>query len=92
MKNKITKDKLDKYRLVTSSALEMAKNNPGKRKEFFEDFIDMVERYVSDSKYFEEKKDYINSFAALNYAHGWLDAGARSKVFHVHDSKLFTVD
>ena len=37
--------------------------------------------------------DYVTAFAALNYAHGWLDAGARIGVFDVnHDSKLFTVD
>ena len=60
MKNKITKDKLDKYYLVTFSALEMAKNNPGKRKKFFEDFVDKIERYIKDAKYFEGKKDYIN--------------------------------
>ena len=39
-----------------------------------------------------EKKDFLNSFAALNYAHGWLDCGASLGVFDVHDSTLFTVD
>jgi hypothetical protein len=35
----------------------------------------------------------VNAFAALNYAHGWLDAGARLGLFDVdHDSTLFTVD
>ena len=57
-----------------------------------DDFIDMIERYVSDAHHFESKGDYINAFAALNYAHGWLDAGARIGIFDVYDSKLFTVD
>ena len=53
----------------------------------------MVENYLSDAKYFEKKQDYVNAFAAINYAHGWLDAGARLGLFDVdHDNVLFTVD
>ena len=55
-------------------------------------FFDMAQRYYSDAQYFMKKDDYVLAFAALNYAHGWLDAGARIKLFNVHDSKLFTVD
>ena len=40
----------------------------------------------------KKKGNIVNAFAALNYAHGWLDAGARLGIFDVHDSKLFTVD
>ena len=58
-----------------------------------EDFLDMAKRYYEDANHFEQKGDYVNAFAALNYAHGWLDAGARIGLFDVgHDSKLFTVD
>jgi len=52
----------------------------------------MIERYTLDARHFEEKGDWVNAFAALNYAHGWLDAGARIGLFDVHDSRLFTVD
>ena len=95
MKNKVTKQKIDKYRKLTSKALEIAKENITKdssKKEFASDFLDMAQRYYNDAKYFREKDDYVNAFAALSYAHGWLDAGARIKLFDVHDSKLFTVD
>ena len=51
----------------------------------------MVSNYVSDAHHFEDKKDWINTFAALNYSHGWLDCGVRTKVFDVKDDKLFTV-
>ena len=51
----------------------------------------MVENYISDAHYFESKKDLVNAFAALNYAHGWLDSGVRLKVFDVVDDKLFTL-
>ena len=50
----------------------------------------MIQRYYSDAVYFEGKNDLVNAFAALNYAHGWLDAGARIEVFIVKDSRLFS--
>ena len=63
------------------------------RLEQAEDFFDMASRYFSDAKYFyEEKKDLVLAFAAINYAHGWLDAGARIGLFKVKDNSLFTVD
>jgi len=91
MKDKITKKKVEKYFSITGEAYEMAKKNIGK-KEYAEDFLDMISRYISDAKHFYKKDDLVNAFAALNYAHGWLDAGARSEIFNVHDSRLFTVD
>ena len=51
----------------------------------------MVENYLSDAQYFEDKGDFVNAFAALNYAHGWLDSGVRLDVFNVKDDKLFTI-
>jgi hypothetical protein len=51
----------------------------------------MVGNYLSDAKHFFEKGGWVNAFAALNYAHGWLDSGVRLKVFDVHDDRLFTV-
>ena len=58
-----------------------------------EDFLDMAQRYFDDAEHFYHKKeDMVLAFAALNYAHGWLDAGARIKLFNVNDSRLFTVD
>ena len=58
-----------------------------------EDFLDMATRYYEDAKHFAKKGDIVTAFAALNYAHGWLDAGARIGLFDVgHDNELFTVD
>jgi len=51
----------------------------------------MVSNYVSDAHHFEDKEDLVNAFAALNYAHGWIDSGVRLKVFDVDDDRLFTV-
>jgi hypothetical protein len=90
----ITDEKLDKYFSVTKEALKMAeesgvKINTGDARG---KFLDMVTRYVKDAQHFRDKNDYINAFAALNYAHGWLDAGAVLGIFDVHNSRLFTVD
>jgi len=92
MNNKITEEKIKKYRTLTEKALEIAKKkiSRGREKEAKE-IIEMVSNYLSDSEYFEKKGDFVNVFAAINYAHGWLDAGARLKIFNVKDNKLFTV-
>lgn len=92
MNNIISKEKLAKYFDVTSRALAKVKI-VSSHKAKAEDALDMAKRYFSDARHFEEKGDYVNAFAALNYAHGWLDAGARLGLFDVdHDSELFTVD
>jgi len=62
----------------------------GKEKEAKE-IIEMVENYLSDAHHFEKKEDFVNAFAALNYAHGWIDSGVRLEVFDVDDDKLFTI-
>jgi len=94
--NKITKTKLNKYFIVTEKAIKKVKLVKKGRIDFKkagEDFLDMAESYYKDAVYFKEKGDLITAFAAINYAHGWLDAGARLGFFDVgHDSKLFTVD
>jgi len=92
MKNKITKERLKKYFKLTSNALKEVKKNIIKGKEnYAKEIIDMVSNYVSDAKHFEKKQDFVNAFAALNYAHGWLDAGVRLDVFDVKDDNLFTI-
>jgi hypothetical protein len=51
----------------------------------------MASNYFSDANHFFKKGDAINAFAALNYSHGWIDCGARLKIFLVSDNQLFTV-
>ena len=91
---KITKEKLKKYFSLSNKALEIVKIKKnivkGKEKEAKE-IIEMVKNYLSDAKFFEKKQDYVNAFAALNYAHGWIDSGVRLGVFNVKDNRLFTV-
>ena len=92
MENKITKEKLEKYFELTSSALRVGKENIANKKENeAREIIDMVSNYLSDAKHFKNKEDFVNSFAALNYSHGWLDAGVRLGIFDVKNNKLFTI-
>ncbi len=88
----ITKQTIEKYRAITEKAFGIIKKSisKGKEKEAKE-IVEMVDCYLKDSKHFEKQEDLINSFGAIYYAHGWLDCGARLKVFDVNDSSLFTV-
>ena len=92
--NEITQEKIDRYFKISGEALEMVKSHEMDidRIEQANDFLDMAERYYSDAKHFYDQGDWVLAYGALNYAHGWLDAGARSGLFKVKDSRLFTVD
>ena len=96
MNAEITPAKLAKYFDVTSRALKKVKLVKSAKidvEKSAADFLDMARRYYEDAKHFRDKGEIVTAFAALNYAHGWLDAGARLGLFDVgHDSELFTVD
>lgn len=92
MENKITSEKLEKYFSLTTKALEEVKKKIiQKKKKEAKEIIEMASNYLSDAHYFEKKKDLVNAFASLNYAHGWIDSGVRLGIFDVHDNKLFTI-
>lgn len=92
MENKITKEKIERYFKITETALKEIKKNIIKGKEeYAEQIIDMVENYISDAHHFHKKGDFVNAFAAINYCHGWIDAGVRLDIFNVKDNKLFTI-
>ena len=90
----VTEEKLNKYFDVTEKALAKVKFKEVNidSKKIYDDFLDMAKRYFDDAKHFKEKGEFVTAFAALNYAHGFLDAGARLGVFDVKDNKLFAVD
>jgi len=96
MGDKITEEKIGKYFTVTKKALDKVKLGKEQKidwKAASDDFLDMAQRYFDDAGFFFEKGDIVTAFAALNYAHGWLDAGARLGLFDVDgDNVLFTVD
>ena len=83
---------MEKYYQITKKAFEIVKKSITNKREIeAREIIQMVECYLSDAKHFEKNKDYINAFGAIYYAHGWLDCGARLKIFNVTDNQLFTV-
>ena len=94
MENTVTKELLDKYFGITGEALDKVKSHEMdiERIEEANDYLDMASRYYSDAKHFFDKGQWVLAFGALNYAHAWLDAGARIGLFKVKDSRLFTVD
>jgi len=95
MEDRIAQEKIERYLKTTSDAIKKARIiAPGSSYigEIAADFMDMARRYHEDAKHFYQKGDLVNSFAAVNYAHGWLDAGARLGIFDVdEDSRLFTL-
>ena len=89
----INDELLDKYFKITSEALAKAKDAFNQEKlEQAKDFFNMANSYYEDAIFFREKGDFVKAYGCLNYSHGWLDAGARIRIFEVNDSRLFTVD
>lgn len=92
METEITKEKLEKYFKITETALSIVKKKiiSGKGEQA-EEIIKMASNYISDAKHFFKEGNWVNSFGALNYAHGWIDSGVRLSIFDVDDDKLFTI-
>ncbi|UCE37087.1 MAG: DUF357 domain-containing protein [Thermoplasmata archaeon] len=94
-KDVITKERLTDYLDKTKRALKKVKITPPDRshaKKIAQDFLNMATSYHSDAKHFFEKGEYVDAFACVNYAHGWLDAGVRFGLFDVgSDDVLFTL-
>ena len=91
----ITEAKIGKYLDTTRRALEKVRIVAPPQSfasRIAENFLDMARRYYADADHNRRAGDLVNSFAQVNYAHGWLDAGARLGVFDVgRDDQLFTL-
>jgi hypothetical protein len=80
----ITKRALEKLKIIAPERSHLRK--------VAEDYLSMAKAYYNDAKHFYDKGDLVNAFACVNYAHGWLDAGARLGIFEVGgDDQLFTL-
>jgi hypothetical protein len=92
MEKEISEEKINKYISLTTKALETVRKNifSGKEREAKE-IIEMSENYIVDAKHFFKEGNWVNCFGALNYAHGWIDAGVRLEIFDVDDNNLFTI-
>ena len=94
--NLISDEKLNRYFFLTKSALDKLKLAVPKKTHLHnaaKDCLDMATRYFNDAEHFRKEGKYVESFAALNYSHGWLHCSARLGLFDVeYDDFLFTVD
>ena len=95
MQDRLTEEKVSKYLEITKRALDKLKVSPPPRsfnRKLAENFLEMANAYYSDAEHFRDDGDYVNAFACVNYAHGWLDVGARIGLFDVgEDDRLFTL-
>ena len=91
---KITISLVERYCSITKEALEKVKINTYDKNsiKMAEELLKLSRCYFEDSKYFLKKGDLVNAFAAINYAHAFLDCGALLKLFDVSDNRLFMVD
>ena len=91
----VTSERIDKYLGLTAKALEKVSiidkhgsDNHAKA----EDILGMVNAYYSDAQYFLSEGRGDDAFAAINYAHGWIDCGVRLGYLDGKgDWKLFTL-
>lgn len=86
---------MEKDITLTEQALAKAVIAPPKRshlRKVAEDFMGMARAYHDDAKHFRDRGELEKALANVNYAHGWLDAGARLGLFDVGgDDRLFTL-
>jgi hypothetical protein len=94
-RSEITQEHLTRYLEITEKAMRKLKISVPERsymRRLAEDFLGMAKSYWSDAISFSKKGDYVNAFACINYAHGWLDCGARIGLFDVGgNDQLFTL-
>lgn len=94
-KDIVTDERMEKYLAITARALAkivVAAPEKSYNRRLADSFLEMANCYYSDAKHFKECGDYVTAFAAVNYAHAWLDCGARIGLFDVDgDDVLFTL-
>ncbi len=95
VQTEISEEKLLSYLSITDKALhklELAKQK-AENMAMAKDFLLMAKSYYSDARHYYKKGDFVTAFAAVNYAHGFIDAGARAGFFIVDNSDdIFAVD
>jgi hypothetical protein len=93
--NTISDEKIDRYLSITKTALDKLRVAAPERsfgRKMADDFLNMAVSYYNDAEHFRKKGDLVNAFASVNYAHGWIDCGARIGLFDVGcDDRLFTL-
>ena len=76
----VTLERINKYLDLTAKAVAKVSIIGDEGTEGFakaEDILGMVNAYHSDAKFFLSEGRGDDAFAAVNYAHGWIDCGVR---------------
>ena len=76
----VTLERINKYLDLTAKAVAKVSIIADEGTEGFakgEDISGMVNAYHSDAKFFLSEGRGDDAFAAVNYAHGWIDCGVR---------------
>ena len=76
----VTLERINKYLDLTAKAVAKVSIISDEGTEGFtkaEDILGMVNAYHSDAKFFLNEGRGDDAFAAVNYAHGWIDCGVR---------------
>jgi hypothetical protein len=93
--NILTEEMVERYISMTADALAKLRIAAPERsfnRKIAEDFLKMAKAYFEDARDFSDKGNLVNAFACVNYAHGWLDCGARIGLFDVGgNDQLFTL-
>ena len=91
----LSSERIERYLKLTETALskvEVLFPEDSEKKEMANRILEMVRSYHSDASYFLKEGRGGDAFAAINYAHGWLDAGVRLELLDGKDDwKLFTL-
>ena len=91
----VTEERIEKYLDITARAfakVRIAAPEKSFNRKLADSFMEMATCYYNDAKHFRESGDIVTAFAAVNYAHAWLDCGARIGLFDVDgDDVLFTL-
>ena len=92
---RITDEKMAKYLDITTRARKKLRISPPVRsfdRKLALEFLERSESYFKTAVSYRNDDDYVRAFAAVNYAHAWLDGGARIGLFDVDgDDVLFTL-
>src|SRR6266850_3710879 len=77
---------IERYLETTERAIKKVRVAPSQRSHLIrvaQDFLEMAQAYAGDARHFYDRGDFVNALSCVNYAHGWLDAGARLGLFDV---------
>ncbi len=91
----ISQEKVEHYFELTSRARAKATpiHQPGSAEsKQLSILMRMADDYSSDARFFRDNDDYVRAFAAINYAHAWIDAAVKLGLLDGHgDDELFTL-